>query len=94
MRRVILSLPERVTADDSLYGVRVLGDELPDGKWVPCIEFESGRGIRLETCPALVLETTEALKSWVERLDRSYLLDALTRASRGRIRKTRRQSGR
>jgi len=72
VRRIIVPLNHRITADDSLYGVRVRGDQRPDGAWDPCIEFES-RKIRLETCPSLTLQS----------------VDALARASKGPIRRTR-----
>ena len=65
------------------------GDETADGKWQPCIEFESRRGIRLETCPPMSWRTPDELKHWAETLDENYRLDALTRASQGPIRKVR-----
>ncbi|HEY3055225.1 MAG TPA: hypothetical protein VGK31_04750 [Thermoanaerobaculia bacterium] len=89
MRRIIVPLRQRLTADDSLYGVRVRGDQRPDGKWEPCIEFESRRGIKLETCPPMALGSVDALKEWAEHLDEPYLLDALARASKGPIRRIR-----
>lgn len=90
VRRVIFPLNHKVTADDSLYGVRVRGDQRPDGAWDPCIEFESRRGIRMETCPqSLRMETVDALKEWAEKLDEPFLLDALAKASKGPIRKSR-----
>jgi hypothetical protein len=95
VHRVFVALGQRLTADDSLYGVRVRGDQRADGKWDPCIEFESRRGIKLEMCPRnMVLATVEALKDWAKRLDERYLLDALARASKGPIRKTRPPRGR
>ena len=88
VRRIIVPPNHRITADDSLYGVRVRGDQRPDGAWDPCIEFES-RKIRLETCPSLTLQSVDALKEWAGRLDEPFLLDALARASKGPIRRTR-----
>ncbi|HEV8658867.1 MAG TPA: hypothetical protein VGS96_09560 [Thermoanaerobaculia bacterium] len=89
MRRVIVPLRHRLTADDSFYGVRVRGDQRSDGEWEPCIEFESRRGIKLETCPPMTLPSVDALKEWAEHLDPTYLLDALARASKGPIRRIR-----
>ena len=89
MRRIFVPIAHRITADDSLYGVKVRGDETPDGKWEPCIEFESRRGIRLETCPQMSWKNADELKHWAETLDEAYLLDALSRASKGPIRKVR-----
>jgi hypothetical protein len=89
VRRVIFPLNHRITADDSLYGVRVRGDQRADGAWDPCIEFESRRGIRMETCPSFTLQTINALKEWAEKLDERFLLNALAEASRGPIRRTR-----
>lgn len=90
VRRVIFPLNHKVTADDSLYGVRVRGDQRADGSWDPCIEFESRRGIRMETCPpSLTMQSVDALKAWAEKLDESFLLDALAQASKGPIRRTR-----
>ena len=88
VKRITFSLNHRITADDSLYGVRVRGDQRSDGAWDPCIEFESRRGIRMETCPPLTLQTVEALEEWAERLDEPFLLDALAQASKGPIRRT------
>ena len=89
MRRIVVPLNHKITADDSLYGVRIRGDQRPDGTWDPCIEFESRKGIRMETCPSLTLESVDELKEWAERLDEPFLLDALARASKGPIRRTR-----
>lgn len=89
VRRITLPLPHYVQADDSLYGVKVRGDELADGTWEPCIEFESRRGIKMETCPPLKLNTVDALKQWAETLDEPFLLDALAKASKGPIRRVR-----
>lgn len=89
MRRITFPLRYNVTADDSLYGVKVRGDERPDGAWEPCIEFESRRGIKLETCPPLTLATPEELQEWAAKLDEIYLLDALSKASKGPIRRVR-----
>ena len=90
VRRVIFPLNHKVTADDSLYGVRVRGDQRADGTWDPCIEFESRRGIRMETCPpSLKMDTVDALKEWAEKLDEPFLLNALAQASKGPIRRTR-----
>lgn len=91
VKRIIVPLSHRITADDSLYGVRVRGDQRSDGSWDPCIEFESRRGIRMETCPSVVLETPDAVKQWAEKLDEPYLLEALALASKGPIRKTRKE---
>ncbi|HEX9163654.1 MAG TPA: hypothetical protein VF980_18245 [Thermoanaerobaculia bacterium] len=91
MRRIFFPLPHRIAADDSLYGVRVRGDEHADGRWEPCIEFESRSGIRLETCPPMKMSTPGDLKTWAEKLDEPYLLEALARASQGPIRKTRKR---
>jgi hypothetical protein len=91
VKRIIVPLRLRITADDSLYGVRVRGDQRSDGSWDPCIEFESRRGIRMETCPSVTLETPDAVKQWAERLDEPYLLEALALASKGPIRKTRKE---
>ena len=92
VRRIIVPLRHRLTADDSLYGVRVRGDQIDEGAWEPCIEFESRSGIKLETCPQMRLETPDALKEWAEGLGEAYLLDALSRASKGPIRRVRKQS--
>lgn len=89
MRRIIVPLNHRVAADDSLYGVKVVGDLLAEGAWEPCIEFESRSGIKLETCPDVRLKTSDAVKDWAEHLDEPYLLEALARASKGPIRKVR-----
>lgn len=89
VRRIIVPLNHRVAADDSLYGVRVVGDLGSEGSWEPCIEFQSRSGIKLETCPDMRLSTSEALKEWAERLDEPYLLEALARASKGPIRRVR-----
>ena len=68
------------------------GDLRNDGAFDPCIEFESRRGIKLETCPpGMTLSTVDALKEWAANLDEAYLLDALARASKGPIRRTRKQ---
>lgn len=91
VRRIFFPLRHRITADDSLYGVKVRGDERSDGGWDPCIEFESRRGIRMETCPPMKLDTVDALKDWAERLDETFLLDALSKASKGPIRRVRKQ---
>lgn len=91
MRRVFVPLPRRVSADDSLYGVRIRGDENSDGSWQPCIEFESRRGIKLETCPKLTLSNVDALKDWAGRLDEPALLSALSEASKGPIRRVRKR---
>lgn len=90
MRRIIVPLPQRLSADDSLYGVRVRGDQNNDGSWQPCIEFESRRGIKLETCPQMTLSTVDALKDWAGQLDEPALLKALSDASKGPIRRVRR----
>jgi hypothetical protein len=92
MKRIIVPLPQRLTADDSLYGVRVRADLTPDGSWEPCIEFESRRGIRLETCPPMTIPTVAEFQEWVKQLDVPYLLQALTKASKGPIRRTRRRT--
>jgi hypothetical protein len=89
VKRITFPLNHRITADDSLYGVRVRGDQRSDGAWDPCIEFESRRGIRMETCPPLTMQTVDALKQWAEGLDEPFLLDALAQASKGPIRRTR-----
>ena len=89
VKRATFPLNHKITADDSLYGVRVRGDQRTDGAWDTCIEFESRRGIRMETCPPVTMQTVDALKQWAERLDEPFLLDALTQASKGPIRKTR-----
>ena len=89
VRRVFVPLPNRVSADDSLYGVRIRGDQNNDGSWQPCIEFESRRGIKLETCPKLTLSTVDALKDWASHLDEPALLTALSEASKGPIRRVR-----
>lgn len=91
VKRIFVPLPNRITADDSLYGVRVRGDQRSDGGWDPCIEFESRRGIRMETCPPVQLDTPDAVRKWAERLDEPYLLEALAAASKGPIRKTRKE---
>jgi hypothetical protein len=92
VRQIIVPRSQRLTADDSLYGVRIRGDLRPDGSWEPCIEFESRRGIRLETCPPMTISTVEKFKEWAEQLDEPYLLQALTKASKGPIRRTRRKT--
>ena len=92
VRRVTFPLNHKITADDSLYGVRVRGDQRADGAWDPCIEFESRRGIRMETCPpSLTMQSVDALKQWAETLDEPFLLNALAQASKGPIRRTRKQ---
>ena len=91
VKRVFMPLPHRLAADDSLYGVRIRGDQNNDGSWQPCIEFESRRGIKLETCPKLTVTTVDELKHWAERLDEPALLSALTEASKGPIRRVRRR---
>ena len=45
----------------------------------------------METCPSLTLKTPDAVKEWAERLDEPYLLEALALASKGPIRKTRKE---
>ncbi len=69
--------------------MRVRGDQNRDGSWQPCIEFESRRGIKLETCPKLTLSDVDALKEWAQRLGEHDLLDALSEASKGPIRRVR-----
>lgn len=91
MRRITFPLNHSVTADDSLYGVKVRGDQRADGAWDPCIEFESRRGIRMEMCPPITLETAEAVQEWAQKLDEPFLLDALAKASKGPIRRVRKQ---
>jgi len=91
VRRIFVPLNHRITADDSLYGVKVRGDERSDGGWDPCIEFESRRGIRMETCPGVRLDSVELFKAWAEALDENFLLDALAKASKGPIRRVRKQ---
>jgi hypothetical protein len=86
VKRITFPLNHKITADDSLYGVRVRGDQRSDGAWDPCIEFESRRGIRMETCPPLTMQTVDALKEWAEGLDEPFLLDALAQASKDPIR--------
>ncbi len=91
VRRVFIPLPHRLSAEDSWYGVRIRGDQNSDGKWQPCIEFESRSGIKLETCPKMTLSSVDALKRWATHLDDSYLQNALNEASKGPIRKARRR---
>ena len=90
MRRVFIPLPNRLAADDSWYGVKIRGDQNPDGTWQPCIEFESRR-VRVETCPNLTMLTVDELKEWARHLDEPFLMNALNQASRGPIRRVRRR---
>jgi len=45
---------------------------------------------RLETCPPMTISAVEKFKEWAEQLDEPYLQQALTKASKGPIRRTRR----
>jgi hypothetical protein len=90
VRRVFIPLPQRLSAEDSWYGVKVRGDQNADGSWQPCLEFESRR-VRVETCPKMTLLTVDELKEWARHLDAPFLLNALSEASKGPIRRPRRR---
>ena len=84
MRQLLIPTGRSLTADDSIYGVRVIGEERPDGRWDARVEFQSGSGIRLSTV-ACDLPSEEELAAWAAAIDEDFLREALARASRGPI---------
>jgi hypothetical protein len=87
MREIIIPLNDALVADDSIYGVRVRGAENAEGQWEGRVEFESRSGIRVTTAAETTLSTKTELEAWAERLEETYLQDALRRASEGAIEK-------
>ena len=79
MTRTAIPL-SRLVADDTIYGVRVVGEER-EGRWEAHIEFESGSGIQLTTDVAVSSPDRASLESWAANLDRPALQKALTQAS-------------
>ena len=84
MAKLLISLDQTLTADDSIYGVRVVAEDSPDGRWDTRLEFESGSGIRLSAV-AQDCASSEDLREWTSSLDERALREALARASVGRI---------
>ena len=84
MKQIVIPTGRRLTADDSIYGVRVIGDERPDGRWDVRVEFQSGSGIRLSTHVGADLNSYE-LRNRAAQMGEETLREALTRASEGPI---------
>ena len=84
MKRIVIPTGRNLTADDSIYGVRVIGDERPDGRWDVRLEFESGSGIRLSTHVGADLDSYE-LRNRAAQIGEETLREALSRASEGPI---------
>lgn len=84
MRQLLIPVGRSLTADDSIYGVRVVADECDDGRWHASIEFQSRSGIRLEA-PFGQHDSAAELCDWTAHLDDSALRRALSRASLGVI---------
>ena len=84
MTRLTIPLGRTLTADDSIYGVRVIAETATDGSWETRLEFESRSGIRLSTS-ARECASRDEVCAWTQRLGEETLRRALTRASVGKI---------
>lgn len=91
MKEIVIPVRRRFTADDSIYGVRVIGTERDDGIWEARVEFQSRSGIRLGA-PTGEHLNVDRLSSWAARLGEDTLRDALNRASIGLIQAVERRS--
>lgn len=89
MKEIVIPVRRRFTADDSIYGVRVIGTEREDGIWEARVEFQSRSGIRLGATTGEHLNA-DRLSSWAARLDEDTLREALNRASIGLIQSAKR----
>ncbi len=84
MRQLVIPVGRSFTADDSIYGVRVIGEERPDGKWDARIEFRSGSGICLSAVTS-EHDTSDQVSEWAANIEDETLRFALRRASTGPI---------
>jgi hypothetical protein len=84
MTRLTIPLGRTLTADDSIYGVRVIAETARDGSWDTRLEFESRSGIRLST-EARECASRDEVCEWTKRVGEETLRRALARASVGRI---------
>ena len=84
MKQILIPTGRQFSADDSIYGVRVVADEHDDGRWHAAIEFQSASGIKLQA-PFGHHDSPDELSEWASHLDDSSLRRALARASLGPI---------
>jgi len=84
MTRLCIPLGRTLTADDSIYGVRVVAETATNGLWDTRLEFESKSGIRMSTT-ARECASGEEVRDWSARVGEETLRRALARASVGKI---------
>ena len=88
MAKITIPLGRTLTADDSIYGVRVIAEPAIDGHWETRLEFESSSGIRLSST-APTCASRDEVSDWSEHVGEETLRRAFASASVGKIERRR-----
>ncbi|HEY3055220.1 MAG TPA: hypothetical protein VGK31_04725 [Thermoanaerobaculia bacterium] len=82
MREVIIPFDSKmIDRNGTVYHVRVIGFERPDGMWEGCVEFETESGGRVRTGVETTQPNGTDLEDWATSFEPDYLESALARAA-------------